>query len=71
MKKCLVVIEPTASGFSAYLPDFPGCVSTGASREEVERNIRRAFTFHVNGLREEGQAIPEPDSDSVYIELPT
>ena len=71
MKNCLAVIDPTATGFSAYLPDFPGCVSTGATREEVERNIREAITFHIEGLREEGQAVPEPESYSAYIELPT
>jgi predicted RNase H-like HicB family nuclease len=60
MKKYLVVIEPTQTGFSAYSPDLPGCVSTGRTREEVERNMREAITFHVDGLREEGQPVPEP-----------
>ena len=70
MKKYLVVIEPTQTGFSAYSPDLPGCVSTGRTREEVEQNIREAITFHVDGLREEGQAIPEAGSYSAYVELP-
>jgi len=69
MKKYLVVIEPTQTDFSAYSPDLPGCVSTGRTREEVEENMREAITFHVDGLREEGQAIPEPGSYSAYIEL--
>ena len=69
MKKYLVVIEPTQAGFSAYSPDLPGCVSTGRTREAVEQNMREAITFHVDGLREEGQAIPEPGSYSAYIEL--
>jgi predicted RNase H-like HicB family nuclease len=60
MKKYVVVIEPTQTGFSAYSPGLPGCVSTGRTREEVEQNMREAITFHVDGLREEGQAVPEP-----------
>jgi predicted RNase H-like HicB family nuclease len=55
MKKYVVVIEPTQTGFSAYSPDLPGCVSTGRTREEVEQNMREAITFHVAGLREEAQ----------------
>jgi predicted RNase H-like HicB family nuclease len=69
MTKYLVVIEPTQTGFSAYSPDLPGCVSTGRTREEVEQNMREAITFHVEGLREEGLAVPEPGSYSAYIEL--
>jgi predicted RNase H-like HicB family nuclease len=69
MKKCLAVIEPTATGSSAYLPDFPGCVSTGATREEVEQKIREAIIFHVEGLREEGLTIPQPSSYSAYVEF--
>jgi len=69
LKKYLVVFEPTQTGFSAYSPDLPGCISTGRTREEVEQNMREAITFHVDGLREEGQAVPEPGSYSAYIEL--
>ena len=69
MKKYLVVIEPTQTGFSAYSPDLPGCVSTGRTREEVEQNMREAIAFHVEGLREEGSAVPEPGSYSAYVEL--
>ena len=70
MKKYLIVIEPTQTGFSAYSPDLPGCVSTGASRSEVEQNMREAIAFHLDGLREEGQAVPEPNAYSAYVELP-
>jgi predicted RNase H-like HicB family nuclease len=69
MKKYLVVIEPTQTGFSAYSPDLAGCVSTGHTREEVEQNMREAIAFDVDGLREEGQPVPEPGSYSAYIEL--
>jgi predicted RNase H-like HicB family nuclease len=69
MKKYLIVIEKTSTGFSAYSPDLDGCVSTGATREEVERNMREAIAFHLDGLREEGQAAPEPKTYSTYVEL--
>jgi predicted RNase H-like HicB family nuclease len=70
MKKYLIVIEETNTGFSAYSPDLPGCVSTGRTREEMEENMREAITFHLDGLREEGQAVPEPRTYSAYVELP-
>ena len=64
MKKYLIVIEPPKTGFSAYSPDLPGCVSTGRTREEVELHMREAVTFHLDGFREEGQAVPEPQTYS-------
>ena len=70
MKKYLIVIEPTQSGFSAYSPDLPGWVSIGRTRDEVERNMRDAIAFHLDGLRQAGQQVPEPQSYSAYVELP-
>jgi predicted RNase H-like HicB family nuclease len=70
MKKYLIVIEPTDTGYSSYSPDLPGCVSAGKSREEAERNMREAIEFHVDGLRQEGYPVPEPQASSSYIELP-
>ncbi len=70
MKKYLIVVEQTRTGYSAYSPDLPGCVSTGGSPEEVEQNMREAIAFHLDGLREEGQAVPEPHTYSAYVELP-
>jgi predicted RNase H-like HicB family nuclease len=58
----LIVIEPTDTGFSAYSADLPGCVSTGATREEVERNMQEAIELHLEGLREEGYPVPEPST---------
>ncbi len=69
MKKYLIIVEKTATGFSAYSPDVPGCGSTGTIREEVERNIREAIEFHLEGLRLEGYAVPEPISYSSYVEV--
>jgi predicted RNase H-like HicB family nuclease len=70
MKKYLIVIEPTQTGFSVYSPDLPGCVSTGRTREEVELNMREAIAFHLDGLREDGEPVPEPQTYSAYVELP-
>jgi predicted RNase H-like HicB family nuclease len=67
--KYLMVIEPTETGFSAYSPDLPGCVSTGATREEVEQNMQEAIELHLEGLREEGHPVPEPSTSSAYVEV--
>lgn len=67
--KYLIVIEETETGFSAYSPDLPGCVSTGKTLEETERNMREAIEFHIQGLREEGCEIPKPVSRSSYVEV--
>jgi predicted RNase H-like HicB family nuclease len=64
-----VVIEKAEGNYSAYVPDLPGCVATGATVEEVEREIREAIAFHIEGLREDGLAVPEPTSQVEYIEL--
>src|SRR5215207_7510327 len=63
-----VVIERAESNFSAYVPDLPGCVATGATREEVEREIREAVAFHLDGLREDGLPIPAPMTSLTYVE---
>lgn len=57
--KYLVVVEPCETGFSAYSPDLPGCVSTGTTREEIERNMQEAIEFHLDGLQRHGLEIPE------------
>ena len=67
--KYLVVIEPTGTGFSAYSPDLPGCVATGATEAEVEREMREAMEFHVEGLVLEGYPVPEPSTRSAYLEV--
>ncbi len=65
-----VVIEKTEANYSAYVPDLPGCVATGETLEETERLIREAIEFHLQGLREDGQHIPPPNSKVEYIEVP-
>lgn len=69
MSRYLIVIESTPTGFSAYSPDLPGCVSTGETRDDVERNMREAIEFHVDGMREEGLPVPEPRSDAAFCEI--
>ena len=68
--KYLIVIEKTDAGYSAYSPDFEGCVATGASREEVEQTMREAIEFHLEGLKGEGYPVPTPRGYSTYIEIP-
>lgn len=65
----LIVIEKTATGYSAYSPDLPGCVSTGTTREEVEQNMREAVEFHLDGLKLEGLEVPQPTTSSAYVEV--
>jgi predicted RNase H-like HicB family nuclease len=69
MMQYLIVIEATETGYSAYSPDLPGCVSTGATRDDVEQNMREAMEFHLEGLKLEGLEIPKPNSSSAYIEV--
>ena len=64
-----VVIEKAEGNYSAYVPDLPGCVATGSTIEEVENEMREAIAFHIEGMREDGLAIPEPTSQVEYIEL--
>ena len=67
--KYLVVIEKTQTGYSAYSPDVLGCVSTGATLEEINQNMQEALEFHIDGLIEEGLEIPESSTYSAYVEV--
>jgi predicted RNase H-like HicB family nuclease len=64
-----VVIESAGSNFSAYVPDLPGCVATGATIAETEVAIREAIEFHLDGLRQDGSPIPPPISRVEYVEV--
>lgn len=70
MKKYLVVIEKTATGYSAYSPDLEGCVATGSTRDEVEGEMQEAIEFHLDGIARNGDPIPEPRTYSRYVEVP-
>ena len=63
-----VVIERADGNYSAYVPDLPGCVATGATVEEVEREIKEAIRFHLDGMRQDGVQIPQPSAVSEYVE---
>ena len=64
-----IVIEKADGNLSAYVPDLPGCVATGQTKEEVEAQIREAIEFHVEGLREDGLPVPPPASQAEYVEV--
>jgi len=68
--KYFVVIEKTSTGYSAYSPDLPGCIATADTKDEVQREMQDAVAFHLDDLRQEGIAIPEPHSTSSYVEVP-
>jgi predicted RNase H-like HicB family nuclease len=62
VRKNAIVIEKGDNNLSAYVPDLPGCITTGRTTEEIERNIREAIVLHLEGLREDGEPIPEPQT---------
>jgi predicted RNase H-like HicB family nuclease len=64
-----VVIEQGENNFSAYVPDLPGCVSTGRTLDEVKAEMRDAIAFHLEGLRKDGLPIPPPTSRADYVEI--
>ncbi len=63
----LAIIEKTDRNYSAYLPDVPGCVATGSNQDEVLKNLKKALSLHLEGLREDGLPIPEPLAKSTYV----
>lgn len=65
----LVVIERGPTSFGAYVPDLPGCVAVGETREEVETLIREAIEFHIEGLRAGGEPVPAPSSTSQLVSV--
>jgi predicted RNase H-like HicB family nuclease len=67
--KYAIVIEKTDSNYSAYVPDLPGCVATGTTVDEVEKEIREAIQFHIEGMREDGEPVPVPSSQVDYVEV--
>lgn len=67
--KYAVVIEQADSNYSAYVPDLNGCVATGSTIEDVERKIREAIEFHLEGLKEDGLSVPAPSSSVDYVEV--
>jgi len=69
MHKYLVIFEKAGDNYSTYSPDIPGCIATGATRDEAEKNIREAIGFHIEGLIEDGLPLPKPVSFTEYVEV--
>jgi predicted RNase H-like HicB family nuclease len=67
--KYAVIVEEGKSSLGAYVPDLPGCVAVADTKEEVLKLIQEAIEFHLEGLREDGQPIPEPSSSIEYVEV--
>jgi predicted RNase H-like HicB family nuclease len=65
--KYLVIFEQTPTGYSAYAPDLPGCITTGPSLAETERLMKEAIEFHLHGLREDGLPVPTPTTAAGYV----
>ncbi|MGF1450778.1 MAG: type II toxin-antitoxin system HicB family antitoxin [Opitutales bacterium] len=69
--KYAIIIEKGPAPYGAYVPDLPGCVAVGETREEVRQLIAEAIAFHLEGLRDDHQPIPEPASEMDYVEVAT
>jgi len=67
--KYAVIIEKGEDGYGAYVPDLPGCIAAGETKEEVKKLIQEAIEFHIEGLKEDGQPVPTPASSIEFIEV--
>ncbi len=66
--KYTVVIERTPNNYAAYVPDLPGCVATAGTRRQVLKEIREAIEFHIEGMREDGELVPEPQTTAAVVD---
>jgi len=71
MRKFLIIIEKTDTGYSAYVPDLPGCIATGNTRENTEKNIYEAIQFHLEGMKESNLPIPlnKTEAGNVFVQV--
>ena len=69
MSNYTIFIEPTATGYSAYVPDLPGCVAAGSTLDETRRLMKEAIEFHIEGMRMHGEVVPEPTPHVEQIEV--
>jgi predicted RNase H-like HicB family nuclease len=67
--RILIVVEETATGYSAYSPDVPGCAATGRTRDDVEQTMQEAIVAHLDALRESGDDVPPPKSYATYVDV--
>ena len=65
----VIVIEKTATGFSAYVPDLPGCIATAGDQAELKGEMKSAIRFHIDGLKEDGLPVPQATSIAEYVEV--
>jgi len=68
--KYLVLFEQSPIGWSAYVPDLPGCIATGKTKSETEQRMREAIEFHIDGMRLDGEAVPSPTTEAEYLSIP-
>ena len=68
--KYVAIVVKAGNGYSAYLPDLPGCIAAGDTFEETNRLIQEAAAFHLEGMAEDGEAFPEPSSIAVEVDVP-
>ena len=71
MRRFLIVVEKAEGNFSAYSPDLPGCVATGATPEETQARMHEAIEMHIRGLEEDRVPVPEPSATAAYVEVGT
>ncbi len=69
MSRYLVIIEESTTGFSAFVPDLPGCIATAATLEDLVGSMREGVEFHLEGLRDAGEPVPPPRSSATYVEV--
>ena len=69
MKKYIVIYEHGPDNWSAYVPDLPGCIATGKTREEIEQQIREAIEFHIEGMQQHGEPVPEPSIETGTVSV--
>ena len=69
MSRFLVIIEKGKTNYSAYVPDLPGCIATGKTLEEVKSNMRQAISMHLEGMLEDHEQLPTPETTADYIDV--
>lgn len=69
MLRYTIIIEKAGDNYSAYAPDLPGCITTGPTVEQTRRNMEEAIAFHLHGMHEDGEPIPQPNSTAAIVEV--
>lgn len=71
MRRYTIIVEKAIDNYSAYCPDLPGCIATGATLEEAAERMKEAIEFHIEGLEKENLPIPEPCTEAISVEITT